>query len=332
MSNEEGEDKMEYRRLGRAGLRVSEICLGTATFGWHTDEREGHRMLDGFVGLGGNFIDTADYYSAWAAGSYAGRSEEIIGSWLRASGRRHQVVLATKVCSPVGDLPHDRGLSRRHIMDAVDASLSRLGTDFIDLYQAHSMDTSTPIEETLRAFDDLVRQGKVRYVGCSNYSSWRLCEALWVSDRNGLARYASVQPYYNLIDRREFEQEKAELVREYGLAVIPYSPQAMGFLTGKHRGRSQAPEGTRGSIDSRMQTYFTPRNFEVLDELERIGKAHGKSLAQVALAWLLTNPLITAPIVGARNWDQLEESLGAAGFRLSDEEKTGLDALTDWRE
>jgi 1-deoxyxylulose-5-phosphate synthase len=322
---------MEFRKLGSTGLTVSEICFGTATFGWHTDPQEAHRMLDGFVEAGGSFVDTADFYSAWAEGSYAGRSEEIIGTWLRTPGRRHQVVLATKVCSPVGDLPYDRGLSRRHIMDAVDNSLRRLQTDFIDLYQAHSMDPGTPIEETLRAFDDLVRQGKVRYIGCSNYAPWRLCQALFTSDRLGLARYDCVQPYYNLIDRRGFEQEKAELVREEGLGVIPYSPQAMGFLTGKHRGREHAPEDTRGSIDSRMQSYFTEQNFRLLDAMEAIGKAHDKSLAQVSLGWLLSDPLVTAPIVGARNWDQLQESVAAAGFRLTAEEKTQLDELTEWR-
>jgi aryl-alcohol dehydrogenase-like predicted oxidoreductase len=322
---------MEYRKLGSTGLPVSEICFGTATFGWHTDEREAHRMLDAFVDAGGNFVDTANYYSAWAEGSYAGRSEEIIGTWLRATGRRHRIVLATKVCSPVGPLLYDRGLSRRHIMDAVDDSLRRLQTDFIDLYQAHAMDPGTPIEETLRAFDDLVGRGKVRYLGCSNYSAWRLCEALWTSDKHGLARFACEQPYYNLIDRREFEQDKAEVVREYGLGLIPYSPQAMGFLTGKHRGRDRAPDGSRGTIDGRMATYFTERNFRLLDEMEQIGKTHGKSLAQVSLGWLLSDPLVTAPIVGARSWEQLEESVDAAGFRLSAEEKARLDALTGWR-
>jgi aryl-alcohol dehydrogenase-like predicted oxidoreductase len=323
---------MEFRRLGSTGLTVSEICFGTATFGWHTDEREAHRMLDAFVDSGASFVDTADYYSAWAEGSYAGRSEEIIGTWLRATGKRHQIVLATKVCSPVGPLPYDRGLSRRHIMDAVDNSLRRLQTDAIDLYQAHSMDNSTPIEETLRAFDDLVRCGKVRYIGCSNYSPWRLCKALWTSDALGLARYECVQPYYNLIDRQEFEREKEELVREEGLAVIPYSPQAMGFLTGKHRGRDSVPADTRGTIDGRMQSYFTPRNFELLDAMEAIGNEHGKTLAQVSLGWLLSNPLITAPIVGARNWEQLQESLGAVGFRLTAAEKQRLDELTEWRQ
>ena len=321
---------MEYRKLGSTGLRVSEICFGTATFGWHTDEAEAHRMLDLFVDQGGDFVDTADYYSAWAKGSYAGRSEEIIGQWLARSGKRHQVVLATKVCSPVGPLPNDRGLSRRHIMDAAEASLQRLQTDFIDLYQTHAMDNSTPIEETMRALDDLVRQGKVRYLGCSNYTAWRLCKALWTSDKLGLSRFECVQPYYNMIDRSDFERELADLVREERLAVIPYSPQAMGFLTGKHRGRDSAPEDTRGSIDPRMQSYFTERNFQLLDAMEAIGQECGKSMAQVSLGWLLSNPLITAPIVGARNSEQLQESIDASGFRLSEEQVNSLDELTRW--
>jgi aryl-alcohol dehydrogenase-like predicted oxidoreductase len=323
---------MEYRPLGSTGLKVSEICFGTATFGWHTDEREAHRMLDRFVEAGANFIDTADYYSAWAEGSWAGRSEEIIGQWLGKTGQRHRVVLATKVCSPIGSLPNDRGLSRGHIMDAVEASLRRLHTDYLDLYQTHAMDPGTPIDETMRALDDLVRQGKVRYLGCSNYSAWRLCQALWASDRRGLSRFECVQPYYNLIDRADFERELAELVREERLAVIPYSPQAMGFLTGKHRGAKTVPAGTRGTIDSRMQTYFTERNFQVLDEMEKIGREYGKTLAQVSLAWLLTNPLITAPIVGARDWEQLEESVAAAGFRLAPDQMRRLDELTQWRD
>ncbi|MBC8424358.1 aldo/keto reductase [bacterium] len=321
---------MEYRKLGATGLNVSEICFGTATFGWHTDEAEAHRMLDQFLDSGCNFVDTADFYSAWAEGSYAGRSEEFIGTWLAKSGKRHQIVLATKVCSPVGDYPNDRGLSRRHIMDAVDASLRRLQTDFIDLYQTHSMDNQTPIEETMRALDDLVRQGKVRYLGCSNYTAWRTCKALWTSDKLGLSRFECTQPYYNMIDRADFERELADLVRAEQLAVIPYSPQAMGFLTGKHRGRDSAPDDSRGGIDSRMQGYFTERNFKLLDEMEAIGKEHDKSMAQVALGWTLTNPLITAPIVGARDVAQLQESIDAFGFRLSAEEMGRLDELTSW--
>ena len=321
---------MEYRKLGTTGLKVSELCFGTATFGWHTDDDEAHRMLGFFLEHGGSFIDTADIYSGWAEGSWAGRSEEIIGAWLEKTGKRHDIVLATKCRSRMGPLPNDEGLSRRHIMDAVEASLRRLQTDVIDLYQTHAMDGETPIEETMRALDDLVRQGKVRYVGCSNYSAYRLCKALWVSDRHNLVRYECLQPYYSLLERDHFERELADLVREEGLAVIPYSPQAMGFLTGKWRGRDSVPEDTRGAGDARMNAYFTEANFRLLDELEAIGKGYGKSIAQVALAWVLANPLITAPIVGARNCEQLAESIGAAGFRLPSEEMDKLNEMTDW--
>lgn len=321
---------MEYRRLGRTGLKVSEIGAGTATFGWHTDQEEASRMLDGFLEAGGNFVDTADIYSGWAEGSWPGRSEEIIGHWLKASGKRHRVILATKCCGSMGPFPNDRGLSRRHIMDAAEASLKRLQMDFIDLYQTHSMDPETPIEETMRALDDLVRQGKVRYAGCSNYSAWRLCQALWVSDRNNLIRYESVQPEYSLLERDRFERELAELVREEGVGVVPYSPQAMGFLTGKHRGAASIPEDSRGSIDKRLAGYLTERNFKLIDEMETIAQGYGKTIGQVSLGWLLTNPLITAPIVGARNWEQLRESVEAAGFRLSEEEMERLNGMTKW--
>ena len=323
---------MEYRKLGSTGLKVSEICFGTATFGWPTDDAESELMLDLFLDRGGNFIDTADIYSGWAEGSWVGRSEEMIGTWLKKTGRRHEIVLATKCRSAVGDLPNDQGLSRRHIMDAVEASLKRLNTDFIDLYQTHSMDTSTPIEETMRALDDLVRQGKVRYLGCSNYNAWRLCEALWVSDRGGLARYECTQPYYSLLERDHFEREQADLVEAQGLAVIPYSPQAQGFLTGKHRGMASVPENTRGSGNQQVASYFNQEAFQLIDTMEEIGNGYGHTIGQVALAWVLTNPLITAPIVGARNAEQLEESIGAAGFRLTQEEMQRLNQMTDWRE
>ena len=322
---------MDYVNLGSAGLKVSEICFGTATFGWHTDDAESARMLDLFLDRGGDFIDTADVYSRWAEGSWAGRSEEMIGAWLKKSGKRHDIVLATKCHSVVGDLPNDQGLSRRHIMDAVEASLRRLNTDFIDLYQTHSMDNDTPIEETMRALDDLVHQGKVRYLGCSNYSAYRLCKALWASDRLGLARYDCLQPYYSLLERDHFERELADLVAEEGIAVIPYSPQALGFLTGKWRGHSEVPANTRGSDNAGMQSFFTEENFQLIDVLEEIGKQHGKTIGQTALAWVLTNPLITAPIVGARDTQQLAESMEAAGYRLSDEEMARLNEMTEWR-
>ena len=319
---------MEYKNLGSTGLKVSEICFGTATFGWHTDDAESARMLDLFVDRAGNFIDTADIYSRWAEGSWAGRSEEMIGAWLKATGRRHDIVLATKCHGAMGEGPNDVGLSRRHIMDAVEASLRRLNTDFIDLYQTHSMDNGTPIDETMRALDDLVHEGKVRYLGCSNYSAYRLCKALWTSDRLGLARYDCLQPYYSLLERDHFERDLADLVAQEGIAVIPYSPQAMGFLTGKWRGHSQVAADTRASDNAGMQRYFTEANFRLVDVLEEIGRQHDKSIAQTALAWVLTNPLITAPIVGARNAKQLGESIDAAGYRLAPAEMTRLNEMT----
>ena len=323
---------MEYRKLGRTGLKVSEICFGTALFGAPTDEAEAHRMLDLFLDRGGNFVDTADVYSSWDDDSWAGRSEEMIGSWLATSGKRHEIVLATKARGAMSDLPNDQGLSRRHLMDAVEASLRRLQTDFIDLYQTHSMDTDTPIEETMRALDDLVRQGKVRYVGCSNYSAWRLCQALWASDRADVVRYECLQPVYNLLQREGFERDTADLIREEGLAVIPYSPQAGGFLTGKYKAGQEPPAGTRAADNEGMRRHFTDANFELVEEMARIGQDHGKTVGHVALAWHLSNPLITAPILGARNAAQLEESLGAVGFRLDEEEMGRLNALTDWRQ
>ena len=319
---------MEYRRLGTTG---SELALGTATFGWHTGDAESGALLDAYLEAGGNFIDTADIYSYWAEGSYAGRSEEMLGAWLRSSGKRQQLVIATKCRFPTGPQPNDSGLSRRHIMDAVEGSLRRLRCDYIDLYQTHDMDPNTPIDETMRALDDLVRAGKVRYLGCSNYSAWRLLEALWRSDAGNLAAYQCLQPPYNLLQRAEFERDLAELVRGYGLGVIPYSPLAGGMLTGKYRDPAHIPADTRAAEVAGMRTYHTERTTQVVAALERIGAAHGKSAGQTALAWLLSDPLITAPIVGARNSEQLRESLGAAGYRLSDEERGELNTLSDWR-
>jgi len=322
---------MEYRKLGRTGLKVSEICFGTANFGAPVDETEAHRQLDLFLDHDGNFIDTADIYSVWDENSWAGRSEEMIGTWLQASGKRHEVVLATKARSAMGALPNDQGLSRRHLMDAVDASLRRLQTDFIDLYQTHGMDVDTPAEETMRALDDMLRQGKVRYLGCSNYSAWRLCQALWASDRAGVSRYECLQPVYNLLQREGFERDMADLIREEDLAVIPYSPQAGGFLTGKYRLGQEPATDTRAASESFRDRYFTDANFALIDEMARIGEVHGRSIAHVGLAWHLSNPLITAPIVGARTTAQLEESLGAVGFRLSPQEMDQLNTLTAWR-
>ncbi len=236
---------MEYRNLGRTGLKVSVLCLGTMQFGWTADEAASFSVLDAFVDAGGNFIDTANIYSRWADNSYAGKSEEIIGRWLKQRGRREDLVIATKVRGQMGPGPNDEGLSRKHIMRAVEDSLRRLQTDYIDLYQAHWYDSNTPLEETLRAFDDLIAQGKVRYIGASNYPAWLLTKALWVSDKHGYARYDSLQPHYNLVHRAEFERELMHLCQDQGLGVIPYSPLAGGFLTGKYRRDQPVPPSAR---------------------------------------------------------------------------------------
>lgn len=319
---------MEYRNLGRSGLKVSELCLGTMQFGWTADEALSLRILDAAYAAGINFIDTADVYTNWVEGNPGGVSEQIIGRWMKQSSiPREKLVLATKVRARLGSGPNAEGLSRYHIQEAVEGSLRRLGTDYIDLYQSHSYDENTPIEETLRAFDDLVRAGKVRYIGASNYPAWRLTEAVWAARLHGLSAYQSLQPHYNLVHRTEFERELAEVCRAYGLGVIPYSPLAAGFLTGKYR-PGETPVSARLNRASR---YFTPENWNLLDQLEKIGKERGASISQVALAWLLTNPLITSPIIGPRDLDQLADNLGAVGLRLSTAEQDTLDKASDWK-
>ena len=322
---------MEYRKLGRTGLKVSELCMGTMTFGWTSDEKSAYEVFSAFAEAGGNFIDTADVYSRWAPGNPGGVAETYIGNWLKGR-QRDQFVIATKVRGKMGEGPNDQGLSRVHVMRAVEASLRRLQTDYIDLYQCHSPDDDTPIEETLRAFDDLVHQGKARYIGCSNFRAWQVCKALWTSDRLNLARFDSVQPHYNLVHRAEFERELMPLCRAEGLGVIPYSPLEGGFLTGKYRTGQPAPKGTRGEGNERMKRHSTPRNFALIDKLEEMGKARGKTVAQMALGWMLTNPVVTSPIVGANNVDQLNETLGAVGLRLSEEEIKSLDEMSQWEE
>ncbi len=319
---------MEYRRLGRTGLKVSELCLGTMQWGWTATKEQAFQIMDAFVEAGGNFLDTADVYSRWVEGNPGGVSEKIIGEWMKARGNRHEIVLATKVRGRMWEGPNGEGLSRQHIMKAVEDSLRRLQTDYIDLYQTHWFDPDTPIDETLRALDDLVHQGKVRYVGCSNYPAWRLMEALWTSDKWGLARYDSLQPHYNLVHRAEFERELRDVCRTYGIGVIPYSPLAGGFLTGKYRKGQPLPDTPRAQ--GIKERYFSDRNFAVIEKLESLGKAHGKSVTQMALAWLLSDPVITSPIIGANSVEQLNEILGAVGVRLDEEEKRALDDLSAW--
>jgi len=317
---------MEYRNLGGTGLKVSELCLGTMTFGWSSDKDESFDIMDHAYDAGLTFFDTADVYSKWAEGNPGGVAEEWIGDWLQSKDRR-SLIIATKVRGRMWEGPNGEGLSRVHIMQAVEDSLRRLKTDYIDLYQSHYFDETTPIEETLRAYDDLVRQGKVRYIGASNYPAWRLMKTLWTSDVNNLVRYESLQPHYSLVHRAEFERELMAVCEDQQIGVIPYSPLAAGFLTGKYRRDSQ-PETTRSSRASR---YMTDQTLTLLDKLDDIASAHDKSVSQVALAWQLTQPVITSPIIGARTVHQLDESLGAVGFRLSPDEMDTLNKASAWQ-
>jgi aryl-alcohol dehydrogenase-like predicted oxidoreductase len=320
---------MEYRKLGRTGLKVSEFCLGTMQFGWTADEPTSRSVMDAFLEAGGNFIDTADIYTNWAGNaSTGGRSEEIIGQWMKNTGVRPRVVLATKVRGRMADGPNGEGLSRKRVIECCEDSLRRLQTDHIDLYQCHWADLDTPIEETLSAMDDLVRQGKVRYIGASNYPAWRLMEALWNSDKRDYPRFDSFQPEYSLMERQLFEYEAMPLCKHYGLGVIPYSPLAAGFLTGKYRKDSAKPESVRAS--GNLEKYGNDRGWAVIDALDGIAKSYDKTVAQTALAWMLTNPVITAPIIGANTPEQLQDLLGASGYRLKDEEMKRLNDLTTW--
>ncbi len=320
---------MEYRPLGLTELNVSILCLGTMQFGWSADEASSLRVLSAAYEAGVNFYDTADIYSRWSDGNPGGVSERILGKWLKESGKsRDKVILATKVRGNMGGGPKDEGLSREHIMKSVENSLRRLQTDYIDLYQVHWPDEDTPIEETMRAFDELVKQGKVRYVGASNYSAWQLMQALWVSDRNQLARFDSLQPHYNLVHRDEFERELSSVCKTYKIGVIPYSPLAGGFLTGKYR-RNLVPQSARAGG---VKRYFNERNWTLLDQLDAMAKEKNASIGQVALAWLLANPLIVSPIIGANSVDQLMDNLGAVGVHLTPAEMNQLEKITAWQD
>jgi aryl-alcohol dehydrogenase-like predicted oxidoreductase len=316
---------MNYRTLGRTGLKVSEICLGTMQFKWTTDEATSHKVMDAFFEAGGNFIDTADIYSNWAPGLQGGEAETIIGDWMKARGNRHNVIVATKVRSRMWDGDDGEGLSRAHLMRAAEDSLRRLQTEVIDLYQSHFPDENTPLEETMRAFDNLIKQGKVRFVGCSNYSGAQLTEAITASRAAGLCEYLTVQPHYSLVERQNFETNVAAAVREFDLAVIPYSPLGRGFLTGKYRRGQPLPDSKRlGSV----RAFLTDKNFDLLDGLADISRTHGRPMAQIALAWLLAKDRVASVIVGANTVEQLNDSLGATGLTLTNEEMRELDRLS----
>ena len=321
---------MLMRKLGRTGLNVAALCLGGNTFGWTTDQKASETVLDAYLEAGGNFIDTADVYSRWVPGNTGGESETALGVWMAARRNRHAVVMATKVCGPMGPGPNDKGLSRQHIMEGIEASLKRLQTDYIDLYQAHWDDKETPLEETLRALDDLVRQGKVRYIGASNYVAWRLTRALWESDRQRTVRYECLQPKYNLVFRDEYERELEPLCLDQSIGVIPYSSLGSGFLSGKYRRGGALPQTARAA--GVQKGYMTERGFAVLEAIDKVAARTGATAAQIALSWLAHRPGITAPIASATSVAQLKELLGGIDLVLDAEARSTLDAAGAWRE
>ncbi|PID84801.1 MAG: aldo/keto reductase [Chloroflexi bacterium] len=320
---------MNYRNLGRTGLKVSALCLGTMQFGWSADEATSYNIMNKAVELGCNFFDTADIYSRWAEGNEGGVSEAIIGRWLKQSNlNRQDIILATKVRGEMGSGPNDQGLSRSHIMNAVTDSLRRLQTDYIDLYQVHWPDEETPLAETLSALTDLVRSGKVRYIGCSNYPAWLLMKSLWVSEAHGYARFDSLQPHYSYVHRAEFERELQAVCADQGVGVIPYSPLAAGFLTGKYRRDTDMPNSVRA--DGVKNQYMNEQGFAAVAKLEEIGTVHHATIAQTAVAWILANPTVSSAIIGANNLEQLTDTMKGADIELSAEEKASLDEVTAW--
>ena len=310
---------MRHRPLGRSGLSTAPLIFGGNVFGWTADGAMSHRLLDAFVDGGFNAIDTADVYSAWVTGHAGGESESVIGRWLGASGKRDRVLILTKVAM----WPKRPGLSAANIEAAVEESLRRLQTDYIDLYQSHQDDAETPQEETLRAFDRLVRAGKVRAVGASNFSPTRLKTSLEVSQTTGLARYETIQPKFNLVDREQVEGGLAELARAEGLGIIPYYGLAAGFLSGKYRSAADLEGRARGRTI--LRDYWNDRGRAVLTVLDKAAQAVGASQAQVALAWIMAHPAITAPIASATSIEQLQELMGAARLDLPSDVASTLD-------
>jgi aryl-alcohol dehydrogenase-like predicted oxidoreductase len=310
---------MEYRRMGRSGLKVSEICLGTMTFGHGADAAEAGRIVGAAMEAGVNFFDTADAYNAGAA-------ETMLGAILE--GRRREAVIASKFFNPMGPGPNDSGMSRLHIMHAVEDSLRRLRTDYLDIYYIHHVDVQAPLEEMLRALDDLIRQGKVCYAACSNYEAWRLMEALWTSDHKGLSRFECYQPQYSLVVR-DIEEEIVPVCALKGLGVVVWSPLAGGFLSGKYQPGETSRAGGRSEEGWAFPLrYFAPNRDEILATLLEVASELGRSPAQVAVRWVLDQPFITSAIIGARNTEQAGDTLRAGGWRLPEEMRARLDAVS----
>lgn len=310
---------MEYRTLGRAGVKVSPLCLGTMMFGGPTNERDSIRIIHKALDAGINFMDTANVYND-------GESERVIAKAVREN--REKWVIATKVHGSMGEDVNAAGSHRFNIMSAVEASLKRLNTDRIDVYYLHRWDVSTRIVESLRALDDCVRQGKVRYIACSNFEAWRVCEALWTSEKYGLEEFACVQPLYNIVNR-DPEVELLPFCEKYGVGVVPYSPLARGVLSGKYLPGEDPPKGSRAARKDRriLQTELREESYEVAQKLVPLAEAHGKTLTQFSLAWVLANPVITSLIIGPRTMEQLEDNLGCLDFTISESDETAIDEL-----
>ncbi|MBA3948020.1 MAG: aldo/keto reductase [Herpetosiphonaceae bacterium] len=312
---------MEYRGLGRSGVKVSTVGLGGNQFGGKVDRAGTERIVHAAMDLGVNFIDTADVYSR-------GQSEEVLGAAL--AGRWDKIVIATKVRSAMGDGPNDRGASRYHVFDGVHACLRRLNTDHIDLLQIHSWDADTPVEETMRALDDLVSSGKVRYIGASNYAAWQLCRSNDVAELHGWASFISVQPHYHMLERG-IESELVPYCQAFGVGILPYFPLAGGFLTGKYRAGEPAPTGSRGASSPYVQRYFTPENFAKVDKLRTWAEERGHTMGELAIAWLLAQPQLTSVIAGVTSVEQVQANVETATWKLTPEDEQAVRAILEER-
>lgn len=316
---------MDKRKLGNTDLLVAPIAFGGNVFGWTLDEKKSFEILDGFIEAGFNFIDTADVYSKWAPGNAGGESEKIIGNWMKARNNRNKIILTTKVGSDMGD--GKKGLSKKYILNAIDASLSRLQVDFVDLYQSHFDDADTPVEETLEAYDQLIKAGKIRWIGASNFSPARLKESLETSKRLSLPKYQTFQPEYNLYKREGFEKEIEQICTDHQLGVISYYALASGFLTGKYRTEADFGKSARGGG---VKDFMNEKGFRILKALDNVSEQYNSTPASVALAWLIARPSITAPIASVTSLSQLEDLTKASSLRLDNEDISILDEASAW--
>lgn len=316
-------------KLGRTGLKVSRFILGTMQMGWIVNEEDSFKLLDAALEAGITTLDTADIYSKWGEGSHAGMSEEILGRWIKNRDNREDLIIATKVRGEMSEKPNDAGLSRAHVLSSADKSLNRLQTGWIDLYQSHWFDSDVPQEETLSAYTKLIDDGVVNYIGASNFNAAELVESFWVSDKNGLARYDSLQPPYSLARRRDYEKHLEPVIIKYGLGVINYSPLGGGFLTGKYT-KDATPDSKRAQITG--PRYGKERNYRIVETLTEVAATHDASITQIALAWVLTRETVTAPIIGVNTVEQLNQNLGAFEIKLSDDDLDRLNTVSNWEE